>query len=340
MNIQRLMNYLAPVLLLGLLFFSCSKKNEEQPRGTAATVSADSRVVATVNGDPITLAEFQERFGRTGIKPERDAELEIKAEFLNRLIERKMMRGEAQRKRIKVGLPEIDKKIEGLRMEYGKDVKDVLASQGIDFEKWKSDLWEDMMIDRLVAREVNRHITVASSDVKRYYQANSAEFEKPEQVRVRQIVVTTEQEARKMLDLLQTGTDFSKLAREKSTAPEAERGGDLGYFAMGEMPAEFNVVFGMPIGGISGIVKSPYGFHIFKLETKRRAGRVGLDEVSKEIAEKLRRKKEDQRYKQWLTELRSRTKFEVNYQALEQRAPLEGTGEHADLVSRSAATPR
>ncbi len=180
--------------------------------------------MATVNGDPITLAEFQERFGRTGIKPERDAELEIKTEFLNRLIERKMMLREAQRKRIKVGLPEINKKIEALRTEYGKDVKDVLASQGIDFEKWKSDLWEDMMIERLIAREVNRHITVSSSDVRRYYQANPQEFEKPEQVRVRQIVVATEEEASKVLDLLQAGTDFAAAgAREVNGARGRER---------------------------------------------------------------------------------------------------------------------
>ena len=318
MNIPRLTNYLAPVLLLGLLFLSCKKKVEEKPQNsTIATVSA-VRVVATVNGDPITLAEFQERFGRTGIKPEREAELEIKVEFLNRLIERKMMLIEAQRKRIKVGLPEIDKKMEALRMEYGKDIKDLLASQGVDFEKWKSDIWEDIMIERLIAREVNRRISVAPSDVRRYYQENSQEFEKPEQVRVRQIVVATEEEARKVEVLLQAGTDFAALAREKSTAPEAEHGGDLGYFAMGEMPAEFNVVFGLPKGGISGIVKSPYGFHVFKLEDKRRAGRMGLDEVSRGIAERLRREKEDRQYKQWLKELRSRTKFEVNYQALQQ----------------------
>ncbi len=130
-------------------------------------------------------------------------------------------------------------------------------------------------------------------------------------------MVATEEDARKVVELLLAGTDFATLAREKSTAPEAEHGGDLGYFAMGEMPAEFNVVFGLPKGGISGIVKSPYGFHVFKLEEKRRAGRIGLDEVSQSIAEKLRREKEDMRYKQWLKELRSRTKFEVNYQALE-----------------------
>jgi peptidyl-prolyl cis-trans isomerase C len=131
-------------------------------------------------------------------------------------------------------------------------------------------------------------------------------------------VVVTEEEARKVEELLRAGTDFAALAREKSTAPEAERGGDLGYFAMGEMPAEFNVVFGLPKGGISGVVKSPYGFHIFRLEDKRHAGKMGLDEVSKGIADKLRREKEDARYKQWLKELRARTKFEVNYKALEQ----------------------
>jgi peptidyl-prolyl cis-trans isomerase C len=319
MNIPRLTNYLAPVLFLGLLFFACKKKVEEKPQSSpVSTVSPAVRVVATVNGDPITLAEFQERFGRTGIKPEHEAELEIKVEFLNRLIERKMMLIEAQRKRIKVGLPEINKKMEALRAEYGKDIKDLLASQGVDFEKWKSDIWEDIMIERLITSEVNRRVSVAPSDVRRYYQANSQEFEKPEQVRVRQIVVVSEEEARKVEELLRTGTDFAALAREKSTAPEAERGGDLGYFAMGDMPAEFNVVFGLPKGGISGVVKSPYGFHIFKLEDKRRAGRMGLDEVSKGIADKLRREKEDARYKQWLKELRSRTKFEVNYKALEQ----------------------
>jgi peptidyl-prolyl cis-trans isomerase C len=318
MNIPRLTNYLAPVLLLGLLFFAC-KKVEEKPRSSpVATVSADVRVVATVNGDPITLSEFQERFSRSGIKPEHDAELDIKVEFLNRLIERKMLLFEAQRMRIKVGLPEINKKMEALRNEYGKDIKDFLASEGVDFEKWKSDIWEEIMIERLIALEVNRRISVTTSEVRRYYQANPQEFEKPEQVRVRQIVVDTEEEAKKVEEQLQNGTDFATLAREKSTAPEAEHGGDLGYFAMGDMPAEFNVVFGLPKGGVSEIVKSPYGFHIFKLEEKRRAGKRGLDEVSKAITEKLLRQKEDKRYNQWLGELRSRTKFEVNYQALQQ----------------------
>jgi peptidyl-prolyl cis-trans isomerase C len=317
MNSVRLTKYIAPVLFLGLILFSCKKKDEEKPAPVPGAVSPDVRIVATVNGDPITLAEFQERFARAGFKPEQGAELEIKEDFLNRLIERKMMLREAQRRRIKIGRPEINKRIETLRVENGKDVKEVLTEQGIDFEKWKSDIWEDMMVERLLVREVGRHVSVSSSEVKRYYQANPQEFQKPDQVRVRQIVVGTEAEAQRVMEVLQSGADFAAVAHEKSTAPEAEHGGDLGYFAMGDMPAEFNVVFGLSTGGISGIVKSPYGFHIFKLEDKRHAGKISLDEAYKEIAEKLRREKEDRRYKQWLMELRSRTKFEVNYQALE-----------------------
>jgi peptidyl-prolyl cis-trans isomerase C len=318
MSLSRFAKYVAPALLLGLIFFSCNRKNEEPAPAPAANVSPDVRIVATINGDPVTLAEFQERFARSGFKPEQDVELNVKEDFLNRLIERLMLVREAQRRRIKVGLPEINKRIETLRTENGEDVKDTLAGLGIDFEKWKADVWEDMMIERLLTREVYRRVSVTPAEVRRYYQANPREFEKPEQVRVRQIVVATEAEAQKVTETLRAGADFAAVAKQKSTAPEAGKGGDLGYFARGDMPAEFNVVFGLPKGGTSGIVKSPYGYHIFKLEDKRKAGRAGLDEVYRSIEEKLRREKEDKRYKAWFTELRSRTKFEVNYQALRQ----------------------
>jgi peptidyl-prolyl cis-trans isomerase C len=319
MKIVSLTRYIALVLLPGLIFSACKNKVAEKPAEPAPPVSADVRVVATVNGDPITLAEFQERFARAGFKPERESELEVKEEFLNRLVERKMLLREAQRRRIKVALPEINKRIATLQDEHGKDIKDMLAGLGIDFEKWKSDIWEDMMIERLLARDVNRRVSVSPSEVKHYYQSNPQEFEKPEQVRARQIVVATEQEAKKVMERLQAeGANFAAIAREKSTAPEAEKGGDLGYFARGGMPTEFNVVFSLPKGGISGIVKSPYGYHIFMLEDKRKAGTISLEEASKQITEKLREEKEDKLYRVWLKELRSRTKFEVNYQALAQ----------------------
>ncbi len=325
MKIHPLTNLVAPALFLGLLFFGCSKKADEKRAETSApTVTADAQVVATVNGDPITLAEFLERFNRAGFKPDREAELEVEEAFLNRLIERKMLLQEAQRRRIKISPADIDARIEKISAEQGKDIRQVLAELSIDYEKWKSDIWEDMMIERLLAHDVNRRVSVSQSEIRSYYEANPQEFEKPEQVRVRQIVVASEAEAQKVLQLVQApDADFSSIARKMSTAPEADKGGDLGYFAQGEMPAEFNVVFGLSKGGISGIVKSPYGYHIFKLEDRRKAGKLSLENAHKEINEKLRRAKEDSRYNQWLKELRSRTKFAVNYQVLGQKPQLK-----------------
>jgi len=319
MQTARFTTCTAPVLLLGLLFFGCSRREEAKRPAPPPAAAPEVKVLATVNGDPLTLGEFQERFARAGLKPEKDVEMQVKEEFLNRLIERKMMLQEAQRRRIKISHAEITKRIEAMRSGQDKDVKDTLGGMGIDYEKWKSDIWEDLMIERLIAHDVARNVSVSASEIRRYYQENPQEFERPEQVRIRQIVVATEQEAQAILDQLTAGkADFAALARQKSTAPEAEEGGALGYFAMGEMPGEFNVVFGLPRGGISGVVKSPYGYHIFKLEDKRKAGKMSLQEASKEITEKLSRQKQDLRYKQWITELRGRTKFVVNYQGLQQ----------------------
>ncbi len=316
MKPRRIMNATAPVILLGLLLFGCTRREAAPPRQPQADVPAEVKVLATVNGDPITLAEFLERFQRAGIKPEKDAEVQVKEEFLNRLIERRMLLKEAQRRRFKVGLPEINQRIELMKKEQGRDVKDQLGGMGVDFEKWKSDLWEEMMIEKLVQREVGGSTHVSAAEIRRYYQDNAAEFERREQVRVRQIVVDSEADAQKILGELQAGADFATVAREKSTAPEATEGGDLGYFAMGDMPGEFNVVFGLAKGGMSGVVKSPYGFHLFKLEDKRKAGKMSLEEASKDIAERLQRQKQDVRYQSWLKDLRARTKFIVNYEAL------------------------
>lgn len=322
----RFITYAAPALVLGLVLFSCKKKEEVPPPPrvpAVVSVSPDLRIVATVNGDPITLAEFQERFSRAGFKHEHDAAPEVKQDFLNRLIERKMMLKEAQRKRIKIGMPEINQRIEKMRLENGKDIKETLSGLGIEFEKWKSDVWEDLMIERLLALVVYKQVMVSAAEVRRYYQANAPQFEKPEQVRVRQIVAATEADAKKAVGLLQAGNDFAVIARQKSTAPEAERGGDLGYFGRGDMPAEFNVVFELPKKGVSGIIKSPYGYHIFKLEDIRKAGKISVEDAYQEIADRLRQEKEDRRFNAFIRDLRVGTKFEVNYKALEEEEPAE-----------------
>lgn len=312
--------YAAPVLMLGLLFFGCSRQSQDartdRANGPDADSSRELRIVATVNGDPITLGEFLERLSRSGFRSDKELSYEVKKDFLNRLIEQKMMLKEAQRRRIQVGLPEINERISSLVGTQAKDIKEIISAQGIDFEQWKADIWENMMIEKLLAREVDRHVTISPTEVKRYYNEHASEFVRPEQVRARQIVVMSEGEAVAILDQLARGADFAALARQKSTAPEGANGGDLGFFAFGDMPHEFNEVFRLNPKEVSGVVKSPYGFHIFKLEERRPAGKRSLEEVYKEIESRLYQEKQEKRHRQWLNELRSRTKFEVDYDAI------------------------
>src|SRR5437764_5815806 len=116
-----------------------------------------------------------------------------------------------------------------------------------------------------------------------WYDRNRAEFETPEQVHCLQIVARTPDEAKRVLDQLRAGASFDKLARQISTSPDGRNGGDLGWFPKGTMPKVFDdTCFSLGTGKISGVVASPYGFHVFK-SLGRRAGRTrGFNDVKAE----------------------------------------------------------
>jgi parvulin-like peptidyl-prolyl isomerase len=64
---------------------------------------------------------------------------------------------------------------------------------------------------------------------------------------------------------LDTGGDFAALAKQHSDCPSGKSGGDLGEFGRGQMVKEFEqTAFGLPVGGTSGIVETPFGYHIIK----------------------------------------------------------------------------
>ena len=113
-----------------------------------------------------------------------------------------------------------------------------------------------------------------------------------QKVRARQIVVADGEEAIQILKRLKKGESFEKVAKEKSLGPEKVNGGDLGYFSQGERPTEFDHVFTMEVGAISEVIKSPYGYHIFKLEEKMSPGRFLLKRQSQGSSRNLDRRKE------------------------------------------------
>ena len=131
------------------------------------------------------------------------------------------------------------------------------------------------------------------------------------------IVVKTEEEATSVRERLQRGESFARIAQEVSLSPEGKRGGDLGFFGKGDMPKEFeDVVFSLPPGKISDVIKTVYGYHIFRVEEKRGAMDLKFSEVKDQIMNKLKREKSDIEFQTWMRELKQKTRIEVKEELL------------------------
>jgi peptidyl-prolyl cis-trans isomerase D len=145
----------------------------------------------------------------------------------------------------------------------------------------------------------------SAEEVNDYYTRHLETFQRLEQVRARHILfkvassATAEQEAQvrmraeAVLGALQNGEDFATLAKQHSEdTATAEQGGDLGYFPRGQMVAPFEAAaFSLPVGQLSDLVRTPFGWHIIRVEDKREAETKPLAEVESEIQDKIREDK-------------------------------------------------
>jgi len=121
-----------------------------------------------------------------------------------------------------------------------------------------------------------------------------------------------------VLKLLKDGGDFAALAREYSQSPDRENGGALGYFSAGQLPVEFDkVLFKLQVRQVSEPVESPYGFHLFLVERKRKAGLRPYAAVKDEIMAQLYQQKEETAFHQWLENLKKTTETNINWDLLQ-----------------------
>jgi len=122
---------------------------------------------------------------------------------------------------------------------------------------------------------------------------------------------------KKMKDIqaqLKKGEDFAVLAKKHSEDPGSkERGGDLGYFARGEMVPPFDkAAFSLGVGETSDIVATDFGYHIIKVEERKAASKMSLDEVKDDLAEYLYQQAGAKKFEQFVKDLRSKANIKIN----------------------------
>ena len=180
-------------------------------------------------------------------------------------------------------------------------------------EEYKSAL-EQMERDLLTQMTINKvlsDVTVTDADAETFYNEHAEEFKTPETVSSKHILVDSEEKANEILAQIKAGdVTFEDAARANSTCPSKDQGGDLGTFGRGQMVPEFEeAVFNMNNGEVSGPVKTQFGYHLIKVDTKNEAKAASFDEVKNKIVQQLIQKNQEKKYMDVMKELEN--KYEV-----------------------------
>jgi peptidyl-prolyl cis-trans isomerase C len=274
-------------------------------------------ILAQVNEEQITVDEFNLEVKELILEPGQEVKgknfSDLKEAYLDQVIERKILVQEARRLGIKVSSEELNQAISEVKKDYpGEGFGEKLGLKGITLEEWKSRLEEKLLAEKMIRHALYYRGKIDEKEALQYYESHLSKFQMSEKVRARQIVVASEEEAIQFLNQLKKGENFEKLAMKKSLGPEKVEGGDLGYFSRGERPTEFEQVFSLEGGEISGVIASPYGYHIFKLDEKRAPRQVPFEEAKAGILQELRQKKGEEEYQRWLKGLKGKAKVKIN----------------------------
>ncbi|TPW26080.1 peptidylprolyl isomerase [Pararhizobium mangrovi] len=177
---------------------------------------------------------------------------------------------------------------------------------------------------------------ITEQDIEKRYKKEIASQPAQQEVEARHILVKTKKEAEDIIKKLDNGADFAKLAKDNSTGPSAEKGGELGYFTKGQMvPAFDKAAFSLKKGQYTEQpVETQFGWHVIKVEDKRDAKPPSLDQVSDQIRQVLLQ----ERYAEVLQQARNDVKVNVENKQLAQAYDAMNAAEAAQMKSEDGSS--
>ena len=150
-------------------------------------------------------------------------------------------------------------------------------------------------------------ISVSDKELEAYYEDNKHRFGGGETVNASHILVDSEEKALEILAAIKSGEiSFEDAAKEHSSCPSGQRGGELGDFGRGQMVPEFDkAVFEMEIGETTETpVQTQFGYHLIKLNSKSEESAPAFEEVRPQLYEMLLREKQHKAYDSRINQLK------------------------------------
>lgn len=263
-------------LFLALLVISCAKKE-------------DGKALATIDGDKITLQEFNKELDKIPMNMKMLVASESgKKNYLDRLIVKKLLLKEASKAKI-----ESDK----------------------EFQERVNDIKEQLLIETLLKKKITADTQMSEDGLKKYYEDHKEEFKKDREINTRHILLKTEEEAKQVQAKLQKGEDFTELAKKYSIDPNVRQsGGEIGFQPKGSLIPEYeSAAFKLTkVGQVSGIVKTQFGYHIIRLEGVKPPSYVPLEEVKDFIKQKNAQEKQKEVLEKYIEELKKNAKITID----------------------------
>ena len=239
----------------------------------------ENRILAKVGTLTVTEAEVSEFIAGLGQRGAAYNTPEGRRAVLNQLIGNKLLLLDAQRN---------------------------LYEAESEFRAQLARLKEDLLINYAADKAISA-VKITDADVKSYYEENKDKFVTGESVNASHILVSTEEEATLILGKINGGEmTFEDAAREYSSCPSKDAGGNLGEFGRGQMVPEFDTaVFSMEVGEVTKTpVKTQFGYHLIKLNSKTEAAAIPYEEISGEIMNALLLEKRRAAYESKINQLK------------------------------------
>jgi peptidyl-prolyl cis-trans isomerase SurA len=201
----------------------------------------------------------------------------------------------------------LDEMRKQMNLETMEDLEKAAQAQGASYEEFKENLRNQIITQRVIGQEVGAHLALNKDDVQRFYLEHRNEMERPEQVRLSEILVSpkvaskapgpdgkpvpptdAKTKADDVLDQLHKGAKFEDLAKKYSEGPSAKDGGDLSYFNRGTLAKELeDKVFALKTGDVTDVVRTKQGYIILQVTEHTSAGIPSLKEVEPRIQDAL-----------------------------------------------------
>lgn len=267
-------------------------------------VLAEDKVVATVNGQPVTEADLAIADSEIGADMGTMPEQQKRMSLLEFLIDNQLFAEAADGEKL---------------------------GQGADFETRLKYLKRRALRELYFEKVIKS--SVSDADARKIYDEQVGKIKPEEEVSARHILVESEEKAKELQDKIKAGGDFVALAKEntKDTGSK-EDGGNLGYFGRGQMVPQFEeVVFKLNKGDVSDPVKTQFGWHLIKIEDKRFKQPPAFDIVKDRIIQSQLLQKAQQS----AVALRSKSKIEFVDPAI--KAAIDERNKQLEAVPNTAA---